>query len=860
MRPTLLLWCIVIPSLSFGQAKRAQNLLAKEKYELAYEVLLKATAKDSLAAAEKFVLSTLFMLDSFPGNNIDSAYTYILNGLDDLSRTDGKTLARLARDNFDEKVLSKHKQHIEAVAFEPVKAKDTEEAYITYLRKYPTAIQKDSAIIFRNAVAFLNAAQRHTYQSYQRFFEKYPDANEVPEARERYELLLFEHFTEDGKLVSFVNFLTDYPNTLYRSNCERQIFIITTGSNQSSDYLQFIKNFPDSFYSKKAIDMLYHLAEPGTFTGLYPDLVISDSLKRVISEEREMMILVPNEDKYQYINLDNEVIIDNLTWVSNSFKCEPVNDYILAAKDDIRGLYDRGGRLILESDMTSAVDAGAGFIIATGAGKDLLVHKSGTLFGQREHNEVHMAFPYVAYRDNEFWGLVSVTGLPLLAEDYDTIFSLGDNLVLRKENKTGIFPNQLFIPALDGGRVKVELTLDLVEPLSEKYILIVKEEQEGLLNYDLEMLVPLAEQTIELIDDGYFIDRSDSIYHSTYSNRWFTEIVANADWSVGKTTEKFHVKYLSEPVFEASDVELIGSHGLLRTRNDTLFLMLSDTTSLVIENDQQVSALPMLSTSAESSHYKIVSNDKKTPDIIDRFGNRIRLPRYINVHDLGEEFLLVQTKKNYSVFNNKGQPVLKNLDGASALGNGLLSIFADRKFGLYSIKDSVNIPLIYSQHLKKVSDSLFVAKKGDQLGVINKQNKEILPFIYAAINEINDSLVFVTTGYRMAIVNLLTRRTLVDQLSGLEPMFENDEESIFKLLRNAEYGIFGTRNGLILDATFSEVNNIGTELVPVYLAEIYVDEAELYILLYYNRHAGLFKKLVLSVDQYDALQCDRQEF
>ena len=75
-------------------------------------------------------------------------------------------------------------------------------------------------------------------------------------------------------------------------------------------------------------------------------------------------------------------------------------------------------------------------------------------------------------------------------------------------------------------------------------------------------------------------------------------------------------------------------------------------------------------------------------------------------------------------------------------------------------------------------------------------------------------------------------------------------------MRNGQYGVFSDKKGLILDATFSELSNIGTNLAPVYRAEKYIDEADLYILLYYDQEATLFKKLVLSANQYEALNCN----
>ena len=856
MRALWLIFCFILPILSFGQARRAQNLMEKEKYEAAYELLLKSTGKDSLASAEKFVLSQLFMTTNYSLYNVDSAYAYILASLEDLENSDDKTVSRLEKDNFDDEALNQQKYVIEIIAFQSAREIHTEQAYITYLKEYSTSIQVDSAITFRNAVAFENASKRHTYIGYKSFFENYPGAKEVVEARDRYERLLFEKHTQDGKLASYINFLSNYPNTHYRSICERQIYIISTGTNQVADYVSFIRKYPKSYYSLAGMDMLYHLSKYDSLVLIYPQLTISDSLIEAVSLAQETMILVPNEDKYQFVNLFNRIILDGLSWVEESLKCSPPDDVILATRDSVTGLYGRNGELIHEGEFTSTEVIDHGYIFVSESSGVKLTHKSGGLPGQKSHRNLLLTFPFLAYQDDDKWGMLSTTGLPILSEAYDTIYNFHNNILVQKDGKMGVFPHYTFFPALDGNAINIDLSFDSIEPVDNNYLLIAAGQQEGLMNRQLEFVVPMADQAIDIIENGYFIERGDSIFNSTFSDKWFIEIADNESWSIGRTKTVDLVKYGVASTFLFDEAQLLGTYGLLASRNDSTFLMLDDSSKLLIKSNQKIKALPMLSTSEKSGHYSLTIANKKLPDILDRFGKKVNLPRFIKVFDLGEEYLLVQNRKNYSIFDNYGKPLLKNIDGASYLGEGLLSVFTDRKFGLFSKQDSVNIPMMYNKHLQQISDTLFIAQLENKTGIVNKENETILPFQYSAIIPWNDTLVFVKMGYRQAIVNLQTKRTLVDQLSGWEPMFENKDEQFIKLMRNGQYGIFSSKKGLILDATFSEVSNIGTNLAPVYKAEKYIDEADLYILLYYNRDATLFKKLVLSADQYKALNCD----
>ena len=75
--------------------------------------------------------------------------------------------------------------------------------------------------------AFEIASIENSYESYKSFLDQYPYAYQVPVARERYDLLVFQSKTGSGKLDEFVQFLKEHPDTPYRNKAEWQIFSIT---------------------------------------------------------------------------------------------------------------------------------------------------------------------------------------------------------------------------------------------------------------------------------------------------------------------------------------------------------------------------------------------------------------------------------------------------------------------------------------------------------------------------------------------------------------------------------------------------------------------------------------------------------
>ena len=96
MRFFVVIMIFLVPLSGFSQARRARTLIEKQKLSEARELLQKALHKDSLAAAEKYVLAGLYFNPAFTGYNIDSAYHYILAATSAWDFTEAKEQETLA--------------------------------------------------------------------------------------------------------------------------------------------------------------------------------------------------------------------------------------------------------------------------------------------------------------------------------------------------------------------------------------------------------------------------------------------------------------------------------------------------------------------------------------------------------------------------------------------------------------------------------------------------------------------------------------------------------------------------------------------------------------------------------------------
>ncbi|MCB0506591.1 MAG: hypothetical protein KDC58_13965, partial [Cyclobacteriaceae bacterium] len=92
MRVLLAICLLLITNLATGQARRAENLIEKEKYETAHELLVSGMEKDSTDAALPFVLSTLYLTQAWPQANLDSAYYFSVLAINKYDQLDEKSL------------------------------------------------------------------------------------------------------------------------------------------------------------------------------------------------------------------------------------------------------------------------------------------------------------------------------------------------------------------------------------------------------------------------------------------------------------------------------------------------------------------------------------------------------------------------------------------------------------------------------------------------------------------------------------------------------------------------------------------------------------------------------------------------
>ena len=130
---------------------------------------------------------------------------------------------------------------------------------------------------------------------------------------------------------------------------------------------------------------------------------------------------------------------------------------------------------------------------------------------------------------------------------------------------------------------------------------------------------------------------------------------------------------------------------------------------------------------------------------------------YDEAEDFEEGVGRVMLDGQYGAINKLGEvviPLKYTFLGAFTNGVAVFNIGGERewgddviggKWGLIDTKNKVVIAAVYDA-LKRASDDLFIAKKGDNWGVLNGASKTIIPFNYSFIDTYGKDYLLVNTG------------------------------------------------------------------------------------------------------------------
>jgi hypothetical protein len=855
----LILLLLFQPHCIADPVSRALKALAKGKHEQVESVLNKSLEKHEINPGARYAYSMLYFDSSYVNYNLDSAHTYIEQALIDAQTPDSLGGLVLAKTSATIEQLIDHKALVDQTAFSRAAEQNTVESFQYFIDAYDNAPQFANAISRRDQLAFDQASTENTYQAYKSFMDQYPEALQFALAQERYNTLVFESKTANGKLQQFTNFLKEHPESPYRDQAEWQIFQLSTLDDEADSYLQFKKDYPGSRYAKLSDDILYHL-DKELFVRKNQ---VSDSLDKAYELESTSLIPIYEKNHYGFIDhLGNDLIPPTFDSIPENYLCRLLDEDVLQAfVNDRLVLMSRNQKILWDNPYNEVKDIGRGLLQIKVGNKYGILHKSGWQVLDVAYDQIHLlGDSFLSIRKGNRWGITSMTGRIMVPPKFTSVENHGA-FILMEDEQWAVTTKEHLIKSfeMDQG---FDLSYQDWELISPHYLMVFSEDMEGMIDSGLKMIIPLSEHEIHELDSAaWFVKTAHGTvrfygnqlqaipadrYQDYVSNRHFIGLQRSPGWEVW---DRSVLNPINENTYDSVAtlgpdlmvLNLDGKSSVLFRNGVLLDLTSADRLKLIRDADQYRGFLQVASTGGKR-------------EIYDLDGNLIYETWYYDVNPLTENLFLIEKNGLKGIVDLSGEVLLKpRYQAIDADSASHISLLHRAKFGYFNPQGGLIKPQ-YESRLSYFEDGIMLSSKSGKKGLINPQNKVLLPFEYDEIKNWSDSMIFAKKGAVWQGIELHSGEIVYNNISGIEWIQGTTNRKA--IIKTAEgYGLLDSEQGILLNPGFDDIINLGTKEEPVFFTEKYIPEADYYVVIYYNQEMDVIRKQVFDSGNYDQVYC-----
>jgi hypothetical protein len=841
---------------SYAQSERkAWNRIQDGKWESAQRLLHKSLQKDPANLEATYTLAYWYFAPANPDFQIDSAYHLINKSIKNYDSQSARDKDRVHRFPIDSLILHTLKAAIDSAAFVRAKQINTEESYLQFMKSFPTARQIGNATELRDEVSFLEALKVNTHQSFQSYLVRYPQSHRAREATDRYDKLLFEEKTKNKKLQSFKSFLKDYPESPYAGEAQQQVFEISTASGEPEDFFHYQKEFPSTRQAKLVNDILFHIYKEKD--EVIPAVILTDSLKRVMDLDARFWIPFLKNGMFGFMDQTGaELLAPQFHEVRDEYKCGPVGDDILSLPD---GYFSRTGKK-LANHTASVHTIGSGFLMVDDQNCMKLIHKSGKVIIDDCFDDYEMVDDnFIAALRDDYYTLYTLAGRPLPLTGITSVGYAEGLILMTRSGKKVINTVDQLAALADGNAFHDELVFDEVLAVDKNLLLVRNSGMEGLLDATLNYVVPLDRHTLTRTSFG-FIERNDTrvtVHGLTaeLENKTYDDITFYRNWLVLLQADKKYLYDIPSKRLIASDADSVWFDQSLAftAKNNMHKVFLSANHAMDLPADSRINFIA----SRDSVQFFFNESKKKRIVFMLEKGEQLFTTEYLIEESLGTDYFIVSRGAKKGVLNRSGKIVVPvEMEAIILTSKNYLSLLKDKKFGLFDLHSGKYFRPVYERNLIPINNMNLIVYKDGFYGLIDLRAKPVTDFEFSEVQAWSDSVILVKKDFQWKLINYYTQKVLLDRVKGFTWIRNSEEEKIIRIQRENYFGIVSNKQGVIIAPTLTDIINLGRVDHPFYFTEKQVEEAGIFVVLYYDHTGKLVRKQAYEEEEYDRILCE----
>ncbi|MEO9482644.1 MAG: WG repeat-containing protein [Ekhidna sp.] len=838
-------------SLFFGALDRIQKAMDKKEYEKAYELIIKGYEKEPNNPGISYYHAKLLFEEAYAKYHLDSARIAIENAKEKFNEAPQELKEEIIKVGITLDTIDLLHENIRDQAFQNTLRELSVSEAQSFQKKFPNSIYDDLLVYKIDSIKFRQARLSEQEIKLVAFLEDNPASAFRHQADSILDDMRYAFLNANGDLKDHYAFHKEYPSSRHLAKIESYVLKGSTASHDKQNYHDFISFAQTKALKKKAADVLFYLSNKQDLLS-HPN---QDSLSGARSLSQVALYPVIQNDLYGFYDQWGQSRIESLyEEIYPDYKCELTKDDWIYAEDKNGGLIltKNGTTVLSDIDGYRSVSDDVGLI--NQEGDWYLYHKSGFKIIDRpvEAAEI-IANKWIKVKSENYWGLFSYMGLQVAEPIYDGISKLEAFWVFEKNDLLAVYTEALILSEIEERGVSLEFKFDDIELVDKNKLIGFRGARECLLDSTLNFLIPWGEYEIYPEASGWYL-RSDQGYQfyskseEDIMTRIFSYMESNAGWLALKTE---------------LDWMLIPGRGTLSPSRYDSIKLVNDYSAMVLNNDEKT----LLFTSGEKipitderirtfqnreGFLNLINEEQMT--IFDPNGKEIITGKFQKASFLNDTLIRVQIRGKQGLINVNGDWVLNPVFDSLDEKDGLILTLIDGKIGCFDLLINELIPTEYDARVVRLSSHYLVKKEG-KFGVIDRNKTEVISFDYDKITFWNDTSFLVKKEEQFFIINR-EEEPLYDAIESVTLFSNNDSHSIYRFIKNGRYGLFSNAFGVLLEAEFTDILNIGSEENPLIFADQHLDKAGFHVVSYVNEKGVLIHSKAYTREEFEGILCD----
>ena len=382
---------------------------------------------------------------------------------------------------------------------------------------------------------------------------------------------------------------------------------------------------------------------------------------------------------------------------------------------------------------------------------------------------------------------------------------------------------------------------------------------EGLLNASLSFVVPLDRHTITRVPFGFMLEKSRKFRLVGFSNQIsrtdFDQVQFYGNWIRLQSIKDLQLYDLKKKKVVNDLLDSVSFENKLAFawKNDSLRVYLGPGSFLDFVAGTKVSFIK----SADSTEYFFVPDRNKNMVFNAKTGAKLFAYEFDEIEYIGNSTFLVAVKGNKKgLLAANGKVILQPEYGAIVpAGSGIVSLLKDKKFGMYHLKTKQLLKPEFDRNLSPVSPRSLVAFKEGAYGFIGWDSHAQSKFEFDEVRPWNDSSALVRKDFQWMIFNIFSGKVTRGKIMDYHLVSDSRLEKVAIVHQDLYYGVVGSLRGEIIPPSFSDIVNVGSDEEPLYFASKNVEEAGIYVVIYYDKNGKLLRKQVYEEAEYEKIYC-----